>query len=63
MLRYAEHVSGDMYKVKQFIELDEESECSETMTKESSAEKDKLGFLLSESEEIKPQSPVDRHVE
>ena len=32
MLRHTEHVQGDMYKVKKFIELDEESEQSATLT-------------------------------
>ena len=47
MLRFAEHVSGDMYKVKKFIEVSEQSETSETKTQGSSAMK-QFGFLQSE---------------
>jgi hypothetical protein len=74
MLRFAEHVSGDMYKVKKFIELDDQIENSETLTQGSSPEKE-FGFLqsdaivteesLSSKSSEKPETPVfiNRHVE
>lgn len=64
MLRYAEHVQGDMYRVKKFIELDEESDSStHNLTQQSTPEKE-FGFVENEESE-KPLSPVfvDEHVE
>lgn len=74
MLRFAEHVSGDMYKVKKFIELDDQIETSETLTQGSSPERE-FGFLeseinvteesLSSKSSEKPKIPIliNHHVE